>query len=181
VMIREIKQAARSILDWLFEDWMRLNGFEGEGLVYLFNDLDPSDAVDFKKLLIELYDRKLISRSSLQLKMDLDPDIENANRENEQKSINLLDDKQIKPVVDMVMAGIMSAAKAREVLGLPAEADASATVAGEKWTASMESQGEAHICDECSHFDVETNRCRVHNSERTFDAPACRFFTGRSL
>lgn len=181
VMIREIKQAARRILDWLFEDWMRLNGFEGEGLVYLFNDLDPSDAVDFKKLLIELYDRKLISRSSLQLKMDLDPDIENANRENEQKSINLLDDKQIKPVVDMVVAGIMSAAKAREVLGLPAEADASATVAGVKWTASMESQGEAHICDECSHFDADTNRCRVHNSERTFDAPACRFFTARSL
>jgi hypothetical protein len=37
------------------------------------------------KLLIELYDRKLISHSSLQLKMDLDPDIEAANRETDHK------------------------------------------------------------------------------------------------
>ena len=47
-----------------------------------------------KKLLIELYDRKLISRSSLQLKMDLDPDIEAANRETERKQIDLMDEKR---------------------------------------------------------------------------------------
>ena len=83
VMIREIKQAARKLLDWVFDDWMELNGHGDKSIQFIFNDLDPSDAVDFKKLLIELYDRKLISRSSLQLKMDLDPDIEAANRETE--------------------------------------------------------------------------------------------------
>ena len=82
VMIREIKQAARAMLSWIFDDWLELRGQQDKTLQFLFNDLDPSDAVDFKRLLIELYDRKLISRSSLQLKMDLDPDIEAANRKN---------------------------------------------------------------------------------------------------
>jgi hypothetical protein len=106
VMIREIKQAARALLDWVFDDWMELHGHGDKSLQYIFNDLDPSDAVDMKRLLLDLYDRKLISRSSLQLKMDLDPEIETANRATEGKTIDLFDEKQVKPVVDMVMAGI---------------------------------------------------------------------------
>jgi len=35
------------------------------------------------------------------------------------------------------------------------------------------------ICDECSHFDGEANRCRVHGTDRAFDAPACRFLDRR--
>lgn len=50
--------------------------------------------------------RKLISRSSLQIKMDPDPDIEAANRETERKQIDLMDEKQVKPVVDMVVSGM---------------------------------------------------------------------------
>jgi hypothetical protein len=92
------------------------------------NDLDPSDAVDFKKLLIELYDRKLISRSSLQIKMDLDPDIEAANRENERKDIDLMDEKQVKPVVDMVVAGILSMPRARRMLGIEENAECGTAV-----------------------------------------------------
>ena len=98
MMIREIKQAARIILNWIFNDWLELKGWEDKTLKFLFNDLDPSDAVDFKRLLIELYDRKLISRSSLQIKMDLDPDIESANRETEKRSVDLLD--ELEPGVD---------------------------------------------------------------------------------
>ncbi len=172
VMIREIKQAARKLLDWIFDDWMELNGYADKSLQFIFNDLDPSDAVDFKKLLIELYDRKLISRSSLQLKMDLDPAIESANRENEQKVIDLLDEKQVKPINDMVVSGIMSVPSARKMLGLPNdEADMPTT---ETAQASLNAQAD-NLCDECTHFNAETNHCRVHNAERSFDAPACRF------
>jgi hypothetical protein len=35
------------------------------------------------------------------------------------------------------------------------------------------------ICDECSHLERDTNHCRVHNRERSFDAPACRFLYRR--
>lgn len=105
VMIREIKQAARIILNWIFNDWLELSAGKTRRSSSCPNDLDPSDAVDFKRLLIELYDRKLISRSSLQLKMDLDPDIEAANRETEKRSVDMLDEKQIKPIVDMAWPG----------------------------------------------------------------------------
>jgi hypothetical protein len=158
---------------------MELNGHGDKSIQFIFNDLDPSDAVDFKKLLIELYDRKLISRSSLQLKMDLDPDIEAANRETERKQIDLMDEKQVKPVVDMVVSGILSVPRARKMLGIPAEDDEPTAEAALVWSGDLESTGDAAVCDECSHFIADTNHCRVHNSERTFDAPACRFIDRR--
>jgi len=180
VMIREIKQAARTLLDWIFDDWMELHGHGDKSLQYLFNDLDPSDAVDMKRLLLELYDRKLISRSSLQIKMDLDPEIETSNRATEGKTIDLFDEKLVKPIVDMVMAGILSVERAQEMLGLPKDAhiggpSADASLPGTAPAASASGV----ICDECSHFDGETNHCRVHDSDRAFDAPACRFLDRR--
>jgi hypothetical protein len=179
VMIREIKQAARKLLDWVFDDWMELKGHADKSLQFIFNDLDPSDAVDFKKLLIELYDRKLISRSSLQLKMDLDPDIEAANRETERKNIDLMDEKQVKPVVDMVVSGIMSVPSARKMLGIPADGNDLDTEAHIHYTEELEATAATSLCDECSHFNPDSNRCRVHNTERTFDSPACRFIDRR--
>jgi len=182
VMIREIKQAARDILAWVFDDWMELKGYEDKTLQFLFNDLDPSDAVDFKKLLIELYDRKLISRSSLQLKMDLDPDIEAANRQGEERSVDLLDEKQIKPIVDMVMAGILGVESAQEILGIDPSANPAVGTRTEAAWAGRFTKGNAddEICDACVHFEEEANYCRVKKVETTFDAQACRFFDPKS-
>jgi hypothetical protein len=182
VMIREIKQAARAILDWLFNDWLELNDWSDKTIQFLFNDLDPTDAVDFKRLLIELYDRKLISRSSLQLKMDLDPDIESANRETEKRSVDLLDEKQIKPIADMVMAGIMGVETAQEILGLDPAKNPVGSRAEASWGGPFTRGdiGDA-VCDDCAHFDDEQNHCRVQRNETTFDAPACRFFDAKTV
>ena len=181
VMIREIKQAARIILNWIFNDWLELKGWEDKTLQFLFNDLDPSDAVDFKRLLIELYDRKLISRSSLQLKMDLDPDIESANRETEKRSVDMLDEKQIKPIVDMVTAGIMGVETAQEMLGLDPAKNPTGSRAEASWAGPFARAGiTAAVCDDCAHFDSEHNHCRVQRSETTFDTPVCRFFDPKS-
>jgi hypothetical protein len=182
VMIREIKQAARTILDWVFNDWLELNGWSDKTIQFLFNDLDPSDAVDFKRLLIELYDRKLISRSSLQLKMDLDPDIEAANRETEKHSVDLLDEKQVKPIVDMVMAGIMGVETAQEMLGLDPAKNPAGTRTEASWAGPFVrgDMGNA-VCDDCTHFDQERNHCRVQRNETTFDTPACRFFESKTV
>ena len=172
VMIREIKHAARAILDWVFNDWLELSGHQGKSIQYIFSDLDPTDAVDVKKLLIELYDRKLISRSSLQLKMDLDPDIEEANRETEVKSVDLFDEKQVKPIVDMVVSGIMSIETAQEILGLDPK----------KNRHDAQSQASAYvdeICDTCGYFDDGKNKCGVTQGDVTFDSPACRFINIR--
>ncbi|MEN6521122.1 MAG: hypothetical protein ABFD46_08240 [Armatimonadota bacterium] len=166
IMIREIKHAARTILDWIYCDWLELSGHSGKNVQFVFNDLDPTDAVDVKKLLIELYDRKLISRSSLQIKMDLDPDIEEANRESEEKSVDILDEKQVKPIVDMVVAGIMSIEAAQEMLGLdPAKNRPS----------SQASAYADEVCDTCGFFEGDRNKCGVTGADVTFDSPACRF------
>lgn len=176
VMIREIKHAARAILEWIYDDWLELAGHEGKGIQFLFNDLDPTDAVDFKKLLIDLYDRKLISRSSLQMKMDLDPEIEEGNRVNESKSADLLDEKQVKPIVDMVVAGIMSVETAQQMLGLDPAKNPVGTGAAGDW-AGLFSQGNFSdkLCDDCGYFGEDNNLCGVTSAEVTFDTPACRF------
>ncbi len=181
VMIREITQTAKTILDWVFSDWLELTGWKGKTLQFVFNDLDPSDAVDFKRLLIELYDRKLISRASLQLKMDLDPDIEAANREGEGQSVDLFDAKQVKPIVDMVLAGIMSVERAQEMLGLDPEQHTAVDGTEAAWggPSARGDLGDA-VCDYCVHFDEARNHCRVHRSEVMFDTLACRFLDPRT-
>lgn len=172
VMIREIKQAARQLLDWVFKD----QNEQESSLQFIFNDLDPSDAVDFKKLLIELYDRKLISRASLQIKMDLDPEIEKANLDTEAKTIDLLNEKQIRPLADMVIAGILSVADARKMLGLPDEQaalpDSKAALLG---ITEMSASAQTKTCGECSRFDLDRMYCPILEIERSSAAAACRF------
>ena len=104
----------------------------------MFNDLDPSDAVDFKRMLIELYDRKLISRESLQLKMGLDPEIEAANQEVEREAIDLMDTKQVKPIVDMVLAGLISVEQAQEMLGLEVSSNGEGDKEALAWNGSVD-------------------------------------------
>ena len=79
----------------------------------------------------------------------------------------------------MVVSGILSVPRARKMLGIPAEDDEPTAEAALVWSGDLESTGIAAVCDECSHFIADTNHCRVHNSERTFDAPACRFIDRR--
>jgi len=180
VMIREIKQVARHILDWVINDWLTLTGHADATVQYLFNDLDPSDAVDFKKLLLELYDRKLISRSSLQLKMELDPEVETANRTQEKVGLDQLDDKQIKPIADLVTLGVLDPEEARGLLGLkPREQTEVAVAALQVGGPGARAYAEDGVCDECRHFDEGENRCAVQQTETTFDARACRFFERR--
>ena len=175
VMIREIKQAARQLLDWLFDDWRALHGYSDLALQFIFNDLDPSDAVDFKQLLIELYDRQLISRSSLQLKMELDPAIEAANRERERQQIDLMDVRQIKPVVDMVVAGIISVERARALLGLAADDVASDHTTHAHCGHVLDTTTATAVCGTCRHWHAEQHHCAVLGIERHAEAPACRF------
>lgn len=180
IMIREIKHAARTILDWIYDDWLEISGHVDKKVQFVFNDLDPTDAVDFKKLLIELYDRKLISRSSLQMKMELDPETEQANRESEGKSVDLLDEKQVKPIVDMVVAGIMSIETAQEMLGLDPAKNQTGSRAEAAWGGLFSRANHSgEVCDSCTYFDAENNRCGVTQAEVTFDTPACRFLQMR--
>lgn len=117
VMIREIKKAARDILAWVFDDWRKRRGWDDKAVQFIFNDLDPTDAADYKKLMLDLYDRGLISRNTMHLKMDLDPDIEAANLETEGEGLGKATDGRLVGVIkDLTLAGIIEIDDARQLL-----------------------------------------------------------------
>ncbi|MBI5788964.1 MAG: hypothetical protein HZA78_08940 [Candidatus Schekmanbacteria bacterium] len=116
IVIRELKQYAKAVLRWIFDDWQEINGYQEKSIQFIFPELDLNNELDVKKLLLELFDRGLISKNSLQLKMDLNPEVELAKRDNERKKP--LDIPDAKTIVDMVNAGIISIETAQEMLGL---------------------------------------------------------------
>ena len=76
VQLKEIKQAARDMLDWVFDAWLEMNECPDEVLHYQFSDLDLNGEVDQKRLLLDLYDRGLVSKETLQQKMGLSAAVE---------------------------------------------------------------------------------------------------------
>ena len=183
IMLKEIKQAARRILDWVYDEWRELKGIETE-VDYQFSDLDLTSEVDQKRLLIDLYDRNLISKNTLQEKMDLNPKVESANRAKEQRLVDMNWD--IKDVTALVQLGIMSADSARKLLGLGDQAEDKAIQQDEEQAVeAMYSQAAAKVraasdtCNECVHFVEDSNRCAVLEREAAFFDPACRFFRGK--
>ena len=183
IMLKEIKQAARRILDWIYDEWKELKGVEAE-IDYAFSDLDLHNEVDQKKLLVDLYDRNLISKNTLQEKMDLNPDVESANRAKEQRLVDMNWD--IKDVTALVQLGIMSGTTARKLLGLEDETEDEAIDTEEKQAveamysdAAAKARSSDDTCNECVHFDEDANKCRVLEREAMFHDPACRFFRGK--
>ena len=176
IMLKEIKQVAREILDWIFDDWKEMKNYTEKKIQYIFSDVDLTNEIEVKKLLIELYDRNLISKNTIQTKMDLNPDVEKSNRTKEGTLVDMSWD--IKDIVSLVQMGVMSVQTAQEMLGLDKAKETSRVQKQEK----SESEGmyasasEDHICDECGFFDAENNHCTVTDEERRFDQAACRQF-----
>ena len=180
VMLGEIKQAARRMIRWVLDDWQEVKGYEEKTIEVLFNDLDLTDEIDVRKLLIELYDRRLISKKSLQVRMDLDPDVESEQSEKDRARIDLTDEKRVKPVVDMVNAGIMSPEYAQELLGLPPEKNRpDAALQGTASQLFSRADVPEAMCDDCAYFDDETNWCSIREMDTRFDNNACRYFEPR--
>jgi len=178
IMLGEIKGAARRILRWVLDDWQEIKGYGEKTIEVLFNDLDLSDDADYRKLLVDLYDRRLISKKSLQVRMQLDPEVEAKQTETERKEIDLTDEKAVKPIVDLVMAGVITPEYARDVLGIPQDKNKPAP---DSIAARLGAQGDVPdgICDECEYFDGEENWCSIREMETRFDNNTCRYFDAR--
>ncbi len=116
VQLKEIKQAARDILDWVFDEWMERRGYEDETLHYGFSDLDLTAEVDQKRLLVELYDRGLISKSTLQQKMGLSPEVE--SKEQEDEDIVVDSNWSVQDITQLVALEVLTVDEARGRLGL---------------------------------------------------------------
>jgi hypothetical protein len=185
VMLKEIKQAARELLDWIFDDWREMKGYSDKRLQYIFSDVDLTNQVDVKKLLIEMYDRNLISKHTMQQKMDLDPEVEKSNRSREGTLVDMSWD--IKDIVSLVQLGILSVPTAREMLGIDDKKEG-AKVEKEK-QASVESpytkikpplRTSAEVaektCGECEKYSMEEAKCQLTGDEREFTHLSCLLF-----
>ena len=186
VMLKEIKQVARELLDWIFDDWREMKGYQDKRLQYIFSDVDLTNQVDVKKLLIEMYDRNLISKRTMQAKMDLDPDLEKSNRAKEGTLVDMSWD--IKDIVSLVQLGILSVPTAREMLGIDdkkegkqveSDEQAGAVSPYKKVTPSrrVKADSENHNCGECAHYRMEEAKCEVTGEQRAFDQNACLVFS----
>jgi len=120
VQLKEIKQAARNILNWVFDEWMERKGYEDEKLLYQFSDLDLNAEVDQKRLLIELYDRGLVSKTTLQQKMGLSPDLE--TKEQEEEEIVVDTNWSVQDIAQLVALEVLTVDEARGRLGLEKDA-----------------------------------------------------------
>jgi len=121
VQLKEIKQAARDILDWVFDEWLEAQGHEDEVLHYQFSDLDLNGETDQKKLLVELYDRGLISKSTLQQKMGLSPEVETKEQEGEEIVVDA--NWSVQDITQLVALEVLTVDEARQYLRLAKSAD----------------------------------------------------------
>lgn len=190
IMLKEIKQVARNMLAWIYDDWKEINNVE-ENVQYFFSDMDLSDEKEVRKMLIELYDRNLISKNTLQTKMDLNPQIEKTNRSQEKSIVDMTWD--VKDIVSMVQLGIMSVETSREILGLDpkqeskrskqtqaddiSEMFAIGNVFNEHPSPSPNGDYDGQACGDCVYWDGLSNHCSVHLKEKTFDDLICRQFS----
>ena len=121
VQLKEIKQVARNILDWVFDEWMERKGYEDEELHYQFSDMDLTAETDQKRLLVELYDRGLISKNTLQQKMGLSPDVETKEQESEEIVVDT--NWSVKDISQLVALEVLTVDEARGRLGLVKKAE----------------------------------------------------------
>ena len=169
LMISEIKHAILKLLNWVVKDWAQIHGYEDAKFNYAFDTLDLENENDFRKLLVDLFDRGLISKQSLQKNMELDPVEEAANLESEHETIDLMSPTQTKPILDMVTAGIISVDEARTLLGL----ETLSVTEQQAATASLKE------CGGCGHYDTDSGRCGLIDAARCDDTPACHLFAAR--
>ena len=116
VQLKEIKQAAKQVLNWIFDEWKDLKGFKDVELDYHFSNLDLHNESDIKKIFLEMYDRGLISKKTLQTKMGLDHSAEKAGQESEEVVIN--SNWSIQDITHLVALNILTPEQARKKLGI---------------------------------------------------------------
>jgi len=121
VMLKDIKQAARDLLDWVFDEWAERKGYEEYTLHYQFSDLDLNAELDQKRVLIDLYDRGLISKATLQQKMGLSPEVEERRSKGEEIVVDR--NWSVQEITQLVALEVLTVEEARKRLGvdLPAK------------------------------------------------------------
>nr|MBC8553985.1 hypothetical protein [Candidatus Brocadiales bacterium] len=112
--------------------------------------------------------------------MDLNPQIEKTNRQQEKSIVDMTWD--VKDIVSMVQLGIMSVETSQEILGLNPKQEGERTKQTEasditEMFASGNVFNSEHTCGDCVYWDGSKNHCSIHKIEKTFDDNICRQFS----
>ena len=173
--IKKLAKIATDICAWVMKDWAAREGIEG--LTFSVDYLDPTDETDYIKILVEMYDKGLVSKKTVQRAMDIDPAAEKTNIDDEAK--NLMDGRVTGPLCNMVNSGLLTPDEAREQLGLkalPASAVSKPPSAAASWLGDLEhmtaTAGEQ--CRGCVNRRDDL-QCLVLGIAREDSEQACRF------
>ena len=118
VMIREIKQAARQLLDWIFDDWMELHGHERQELSSSSSTTStPATPSISRNCSSNSTTASSSAAPACRSRWTWTRTSRPPTAKPRASTIDLMDEKQVKPVVDMVIAGILSVPRASKMLG----------------------------------------------------------------
>lgn len=116
IMLSEIKRIVREILDWVYMDWLEMQGNDDADITYQFDDLDLAEEQDRRKMYMELYDRGLVSRATLQSRLGLQPAVEDENYNGEESRMSRLLKPEI--IASLTLQDVLTRDEARKYLGL---------------------------------------------------------------
>ena len=87
LMLADLRDAAQEMLTWVIEDYLEMKGHKDADVQIVFPGFDLSSGADHRKVLVEMYDRGLISVRTLQAMIGLNPKVEKAQMDNESKQV----------------------------------------------------------------------------------------------
>jgi len=111
--INEIIDRALELLRFVGDQWCAANDFNPDDYSIEWPEIDPNDSEARSRILLELFDRNIVGKRTMQQKMGFSP--ENENKQAEARKIEALSPME---AVALVNAFIMSADEARKKMGL---------------------------------------------------------------
>ena len=87
LMLVDLQDMAREMLMWVIDDYLEMKGKPDVEVQIVFPSIDLSAGADTRKVLVEMYDRGLISVQTLQAMIGLNPGVERAQMDQESKQV----------------------------------------------------------------------------------------------
>ncbi len=87
LMLADLRDMAHEMLAWVIDDYLEMKGKRDADVQIVFPGIDLSATSDTRKVLVEMYDRGLISVNTLQTMIGLNPAVETAQMKSETRQV----------------------------------------------------------------------------------------------
>lgn len=161
--INEIIDRAIDLLRFAGDEWCRMNEFSPDEYYIEWPEIDPDNSEARNRILLELYDRNIVGKRTMQLKTGFNP--ENENKQGEERKIEALSAME---AVALVNAYIMSPEEARKKMKLEGPAPVPKPVYTNYNPAPAAADGKPHIHAVASKETTSGELLRQMEEEQTF-------------